>query len=301
MTERSLILQARLAADAMRGRRSLDSLDAAEFRGFSQWGEDGIIDWLVERLPGIPPSFVEFGVQDYSESNTRLLLELRNWRGLLLDGSLDYVADIRSQDVYWRHELTAQCAFVDCNNINRLIHDAGFSGDLGLLSIDVDGNDYWIWQAINVAMPAIVICEYNAVFGDHFAVTVPYRADFQRSLAHGSNLYFGASIKALVALAKRKGYEFAGTTSTGCNAFFVRRDLAPSVLGALSAVWAYPSAVREARDGQGRLTFTGGSARKDIIAHLPLINTETDAETTLAACGDIYSPEWAAGNGARWT
>lgn len=299
--ERSLILQAQMAADVTRGRQRIDRLDAVEFRGFSQWGEDGIIDWLVERLPGIPRSFVEFGVQDYRESNTRLLLQLRNWRGLLLDGSQEYVANIRSQDLYWRHELTAQCAFVDRSNINRLICDAGFGGDLGLLSVDVDGNDYWIWDAIDVAMPAIVVCEYNAVFGDRFALTVPYRADFQRSLAHASNLYFGASIKAMVALARQKGYEFVGTTSTGCNAFFVRRDLAPSVLSALDAVWAYPSAVREARDNEGHLTFTSGGARMKIIAHLPLINVESNVETTLAACGDIYSPDWAAGNGARWT
>jgi len=300
MAERSLILQAQMAAQATRGRERLDRLAAAEFRAFSQWGEDGIVDWLVERLSGISRSFVEFGVQDYRESNTRLLLQLRNWRGLVLDGSEEYVADIQSQDLYWRHDLTAKCAFIDRDNINALIKSAGFAGPLGLLSIDVDGNDYWIWEAIDTAMPAIVVCEYNAVLGDRFALTVPYRADFQRSLAHASNLYFGASIKALTALARRKGYEFVGTTSTGCNAFFVRRDLAPSVLGSLSAVWAYPSAVREARDSEGCLTFTGGSARKAIIAHLPLVNIETGTETTLSACGEIYSPEWASGNGVQW-
>ena len=301
MAERSLILQAQLAADITRCRERIDRLDVVEFRGFSQWGEDGIVDWLVERLPGISRSFVEFGVQDYRESNTRLLLQLRNWRGLLLDGSQDYVADIRSQDLYWRHELTAQCAFVDCNNINRLIHDAGFGGDLGLLGVDVDGNDYWIWEAINVAMPAIVVCEYNAVFGDRFALTVPYRADFQRSLAHPSNLYFGASIKALIGLANKKGYKFVGTTSNGCNAFFVRDDFASSIIDALGGVWAYPSAVREARDGEGRLTFTGGTARQAIIAHMPLLNVETGVETTLSGCDDIYSPGWAAGNAVQWT
>jgi hypothetical protein len=300
LAERQIVLQAQAEARANSALPRLEGLHAAEFCAFSQWGEDGIVDWLVGRLPEISRSFIEFGVQDYRESNTRLLIQTQNWRGLVLDGSADQVADIQRQDLYWRHDLTATCAFIDRDNIDGLMKGAGFEGPLGLLSIDVDGNDYWIWEAINVVSPAIVICEYNAVFGDRFALTVPYRADFQRSLAHASNLYFGASIKALVVLARRKGYEFVGTTSTGCNAFFVHRDLAPSVLGALGAVWAYPSAVREARDGQGRLTFTGGSARKDIIAHLPLINIERDAETTLAACGDIYSPEWAAGNGARW-
>lgn len=301
MAERNLILQAQMAAQAMRGRDRLDRLDVAEFRAFSQWGEDGVIDWLVERLPDIPRSFVEFGVQDYRESNTRLLLQLRNWRGLLFDGSPDYIADIRSQDVYWRHDLTAQCAFIDRDNINGLIRDAGFGDDLGLLSIDVDGNDYWIWDAIETVSPAIVVCEYNAVLGDRFALTVPYRADFRRSAQHFSNLYFGASIKALAVLARRKGYEFVGTTSTGCNAFFVRVDLAPSVLGKLGGAWAYPSAVREARDGEGDLTFAGGASRRMIIAHLPLLDIETNTETTIAACGEIYSSEWAAGKGIQWT
>jgi hypothetical protein len=114
-------------------------------------------------------------------------------------------------------------------------------------------------------------------------------------------LYFGASIKALIGLANQKGYEFVGTTSTGCNAFFVRGDLAPSILGALGAVWAYPSAVREARDGEGRLTFIGGAARQAIIAHMPLLNIETGIVTTLSGCNDIYSPAWAAGNAVQWT
>lgn len=300
MAERSLILQAQLATQAVRTRERLDSLDAAEFRAFSQWGEDGIIDWLVEHLPGIPRSFVEFGVQDYRESNTRLLLQLRNWRGLVMDGSLDHIADIRSQDVSWRHDLTAQCAFIDRDNINGLIVDAGFSGPIGLLSIDLDGNDYWVWEAINAVFPAIVVCEYNAVFGDRFALTIPYRADFQRSAAHRSNLYFGASIKALAVLAERKGYTFVGSTSTGCNAFFVRNDLMPALRSKIIKIGAYPSAVREARDKQGQLTFSSGTARKAIIERMPLIDIEAGVETTLATCGKIYSPEWAAGQCAQW-
>jgi hypothetical protein len=301
LAERQLVLQAQTVAKANRALPRLAGLHAAEFCAFSQWGEDGIVDWLVGRLPRISRSFVEFGVQDYRESNTRLLMQSHNWRGLVLDGSADHVADIKRQDIYWRHDLTATCGFIDRDNINGLMKQAGFEGPIGLLSIDVDGNDYWIWRAIDVVNPAIVVCEYNAVFGDRFALTVPYRADFQRSLAHASNLYFGASIKALVTLANLNGYDFVGTTSTGCNAFFVRRELAPSVLDALDAVWAFPSAVREARDGEGRLTFVGGRARKEIVEQLPLINLETGAATTLAACGEIYSPQWAAGEGVQWT
>jgi hypothetical protein len=227
------------------------------------------------------------------------LLHLRNWRGLVLDGSSKKTAAIRKQDLYWRHDLRVNEAFVTRENINELIRDGGFFGDIGLLSIDIDGNDYWVWQAIEVVRPAIVICEYNAVFGDRFRLTVPYRPDFERSRAHHSMLYFGASLPALIALGREKGFTFVGTTSTGCNAFFVREDMAAGITEALDGIWAFPSAVRESRGPDGKLTFAGGLSRKDLICDLPLVDVEAGVETSLAACGELYSPDWQAGRGAR--
>ncbi len=297
--ERQLVLQCLSAAQTNRARTRLGGLHDVEFRGFSQWGEDGIIDWLAERLPAIEHSFVEFGVEDYREANTRLLVQLRNWHGLVMDGSEKNVGNIRRQEIYWRYQLEARQAFIDRDNINQLLGDAGMSGEIGLLSIDIDGNDYWVWKAIEGVRPALVVCEYNAVLGDLHALTVPYRADFRRGSAHHSNLYFGASIRALVSLAGDKGYTFVGTTSTGCNAFFVRSDLASGITSALDGVWAFPSAFREARDRDGQKLFTGGVARSKIIDEMPLVDVETGSETTLAACGDVYSPEWRASKGVR--
>lgn len=292
LAERQLLLQAQTAAQANRRLARLASLHQAEFCAFSQWGEDGIIDWLAERMPGIPQSFVEFGVEDYRESNTRLLMQLRNWRGLVIDGSSSHIESIRKQDIYWRHDLTATCAFIDKDNINALIGDAGLVGEIGLLSVDIDGNDYWVWQAIDVINPIIVVCEYNAVFGDIYPISVPYNPSFQRTRAHHSNLYFGASLQAMITLGCRKGYTFVGTTSTGCNAFFIRNDRAQSVLGALDEVLAFPSRVREHRDIDGRLLFTSGLNRSRVIEDLPLVNTESLMPTTLAQLKDIYSPQW---------
>jgi hypothetical protein len=292
IAERHLILQAQHFARTNRDQTRLHSLHDAEFCAFSQWGEDGIIDWLIERLPGIPTKFIEFGVSDYKESNTRLLLQLRNWSGLVMDGSQEYVDDIRAQEVYWRHDLNSVCAYIDRDNINDLISDGGFRGSVGLLSVDIDGNDYWVWEAIHVVDPVIVVCEFNAVFGDRYSLTVPYQRDFFRTRAHHSNLYFGASIRALFGLAKRKGYTFVGTTSSGCNAFFVRNDRATEVLAALEGVWAFPSMAREARDSEGRLTFVRGKARADVIDRLPVIDLDRNVETTLASCPDLYSDEW---------
>jgi len=293
MSERLIVLQALKYSKKNRIIKKIEDLSEVEFCAFSQWGEDGIIDWLIERLPSIPKTFIEFGVEDYRQSNTRLLLQLKNWQGLIMDGSSDHINDIQSQEIYWRYELEARCAFIDRDNINKLINDAGFNGKIGLLSIDIDGNDYWVWQALDVVQPAIVVCEYNAVLGDIYSLTVPYKPNFQRTQAHHSNLYFGASIRALIKLGKQKGYQFVGTSSTGCNAFFVRNDLAPIILNALDCVSAYPSCVREARDEMGKLLFTSGAQRSYLVEHLSLIDLENNSETTLADCSNLYSSEWA--------
>ncbi|MBZ0067410.1 MAG: hypothetical protein K8F26_01225 [Thiobacillus sp.] len=294
--ERNILLQAKLLSDQRREGR-IAHLRDAEFRVFSQWGEDGIIDWLITRIPDINKSFVEFGVQNYRESNTRYLLMAQNWRGLVMDGSMAHIEDIRSQDIYWRHDILAKCAFIDRNNINELIAGAGFKHELGLLSIDIDGNDYWVWQAIEVVSPAIVVCEYNAVLGDRLPLTIPYEADFYRTRAHHSNLYFGASIRALIQLGESKGYVFVGTTSTGCNAFFVRRDLASNITSELDKIVAYPSSVREARDASGRLTYIGGEERQKLIGHLPFVDPESGKCLDLESWGELSSDDWRQGMG----
>ena len=298
LQERQVVMQAQILATNHCKLTQLNDLGEVEFSAFSQWGEDGIIDWLIARLPGIPRTFIEFGVEDYRESNTRLLLQLHNWRGLVMDGSADHIHDIRNQDLYWRHVLTANCAFIDRDNINRLLEDGGMTGPVGLMSMDIDGNDYWVWKSIEVVSPAIVVAEYNAVLGDLHALTIPYRADFQRTRAHHSNLYFGTSLPALIQLGRQKGYTFVGTTSTGCNAFFVRDDLATHVTSALSGAWGYPSHVREARDENRNLLFIDGPARANQIAHLPLVNTQTGTQTSLAECGELYSESWKTGQRA---
>jgi hypothetical protein len=294
--ERNILLQAKFLSDQRR-KGKIAHLRDAEFRVFSQWGEDGIIDWLISRIPEINKSFLEFGVQNYRESNTRYLLMAQNWRGLVMDGSMAHIEDIRSQDIYWRHELQAKCAFIDRDNINDLIAESGLKGEIGLMSIDIDGNDYWIWQAIEVVSPAIVVCEYNAVLGDILPLTIPYAADFYRTRFHHSNLYFGASIRALVQLGESKGYVFVGTTSTGCNAFFVRRDHASLITSELDGIVAYPSSVREARDAKGRLTFVGGEARQKVIGHLSFVEPASGKVLDLASWGHLSSDAWSQGSG----
>lgn len=163
---------------------------SAEFQVFSQFGDDGIIQFLVQRVPVENEVFVEFGVEDYHESNTRFLLVHDNWRGLVMDGGTSHVEFLRGTELAWRHYVDAKTAWVDRANINGLIEGAGIAGDIGLLSVDIDGNDYWVVEAIDAVSPRILVLEYNSVFGPEAAVTVPYDPRFVRGEKHWSWLYW---------------------------------------------------------------------------------------------------------------
>ena len=275
--------------------RSIHDLGDVEFSCFSQWGEDGIINWLISKLPLIPKKFIEFGVENYKESNTRVLLLLHNWQGLVIDNSENHVKDIKGQEISWRYELNAVTSHITKENINRLIEKNKMSSDVGLLSIDIDGNDYHVWKSIDVIKPIIVVVEYNAVFGDIHSITVPYNPDFFRTKAHYSNLYFGASLKALINLGKEKGYTFIGTNTNGVNAFFIRDDFAPKITSLLSNISAYSSIFREARGRDGNLILLGGLDRYEIIKDCKLFNLATKEDTSLEKLKEIYSIEWKRG------
>lgn len=139
-------------------------ISAHEFKVFSQWGEDGIIQILVHEVPILHRTFVEFGVEDFSESNCRFLMMKDNWAGLVIDGDRDNVARIEAASWYWKHDLVATAAFVTEESIDDLIAQRGFDADLGLLSVDIDGMDYWVLQAITAVRPRIVVAEYNSIF-----------------------------------------------------------------------------------------------------------------------------------------
>lgn len=246
-------------------------LQAHEFRVYSQWGEDGIIDRLVSEVPVEREVFVEFGVESYQEANTRFLLVNRNWAGLVMDGDARQVERIRRHRDYWLYNLKAVHAFVTRDNIDRLLAENGVTGPIGLLSIDIDGMDYWIWEAITAIDPAIVVVEYNYRFGPDAAVTVPYRDDFDRRRAHHSILYYGASLTALCGLARRKGYAFVGAGSAGLNAFFVRRDLMPDTLRELTAAEGFVAGqYDEAHDAEGRRHRMSYEEEHALVMGLPL-------------------------------
>lgn len=268
--------------------KPLARLRDAEFKVFSQFGDDGIIQYLIRQLDLGPEwqRFVEFGVEDYSEANTRFLLLNDNWSGLVLDGSSDSMAALRRTSLCWRHELTAIGAFITRENINGLLAGNGFAGKLGILSIDIDGNDYWVWEAIEGVDAAIVITEYNSVFGARHAISVPYDPAFQRMKAHHSALYWGASLAALAHVSQRKGYILAGCNSAGNNAYFIRADLAKAAgLAGLTVEQAFvASKFRESRDESGALTFLTGDERVRAIADQTVVEVITGKMVRLGDC-----------------
>jgi hypothetical protein len=285
--EETKILLGRMCAERVRELGPKQPLARTEFKVFSQFGEDGILQYLVRHLDlqGDRRVFIEFGVGDYEESNTRFLLMNDNWRGLILDGSETNIAYVRRQPWYWRYDLTAACAFVTAENIEGLITGNGFAGELGILSIDIDGNDYWVWQAIECVRPAIVVVEYNSLFGPDLPVTIPYSPEFIRSKAHFSNLYWGASLAALADLAARKGYVCVGSNSAGNNAFFVREDM-QAPFTALSPRAAYvASRFREARDANGALSYVPASERLRLLRDLPLHHVKEGRNFSI---GELY-------------
>jgi hypothetical protein len=259
-----------------------DELSKAEFKAFSQFGEDGIIQFLVQRVPIERDVFVEFGVGDYRESNTRFLLLHDNWRGLIMDSADTMHGFLRSTGLAWQYEIDAKTAFIDRDNINDLIGSAGIKGDIGLLSIDLDGNDYWVLEAIDVVRPRIIVAEYNSVFGADAAVTVPYDPGFVRGEKHWSWLYWGASLGALTRLAGERSYALVGANRAGNNAFFVRRDVLAGIPEVSVADAYVPCRFRDSRDREGGLSYVSShEERMRLIADLPLVDVESNREVTV--------------------
>lgn len=192
------------------------------FKVYSQHDEDGIIQEIFRRIGTTSRTFVEFGVETGVECNTVKLL-IEGWRGLWIEANAPACRSINAlfEGFLKEKRLALAQSFVTAENINGLIKNGGFGGDIDLLSIDIDFNDYWIWKAIDAANPRVVVIEYNAGLRPPMSVTVPYQPN---RAGDGTN-FFGASLEAFVRLGRTKGYSVVGCNISGSNAFFVRDDL----------------------------------------------------------------------------
>lgn len=250
-----------------------NNIQNAEFQVFSQWGDDGIIQYLINKLDIPHKTFVEFGVENYTESNTRFLLINNNWVGMVLDGDKSNIEFVQKDILSWAHELYAKHTFITKENINSLLAEIPFDKELGILSIDIDGNDYWVWKEINTVNPVIVIVEYNSVFGDSNPWTIPYQSDFVRPRDNYKMLLYGTSLTSICDLAEDKGYFFIGCNSAGNNAYFIRKDKVGFFKPLTPQEGYVLSRFREFMDNEGRV---GGLKRYNSLKGQQVYNTRTN-------------------------
>jgi hypothetical protein len=199
-------------------------LNRFAYQGYSQNGEDGIIAEIFKRIGTTNCYFVEFGAGgDGLENNTAYLL-LKKWRGCWIEGNPESVDNIRKRykTLIKKGRLLIKRAFITAENIERLFREVRVPEELDLLSIDVDGNDYWVWKAINHFRPRVVVIEYNGLFRPDVRWVMKYNS---KHVWNGVTGFFGASLKSLEILGKKKGYSLVGCNFQGSNAFFVRDDL----------------------------------------------------------------------------
>jgi len=249
-------------------------LNDYEFKIFSEWGDDGIIQYLIKHVTIANKTFIEFGVENYLESNTRFLLMHSNWSGFVMDGSKENMRSLHRRSWFFKYDLRSQAAWIHKDNVNHLLAQSGFS-NVGLLHIDLDGNDYFILEALDFTRlnPCILVLEYNFLFGKNRAISVPYSEAFDRREAHYSNLYFGASLAALVFCAERKGYALVGCNQAGNNAYFVRTDLLNERIARAETEAAFRSGkFRQGRNRKNELSILTTEQEIALIGGMPVYN-----------------------------
>lgn len=204
-------------------RQAPGSLARFEHQVFSQGGEDGVLREIFRRIGEGGRFFVEFGVEDGIQNNTHFLLH-QGWRGCWLEGSPTAVEAIRRNFAVSLSsgQLRLKHSFITAENIADSFRQLDVPRELDLLSIDIDGNDFWIWKALAEWRPRVVVLEYNANYPADCDWVMPYDPEH----CWGENTYFGASLKAYARLGLELGYRLVGCALNGTNAFFVRADVA---------------------------------------------------------------------------
>lgn len=228
------------------------AFDDIEFRNHSQNGEDGILWYIFSLIGTANKKCVEICSGAGIQCNCTNLIINHGWTGLLIDGNEGEIK--KGQEYFRKHPDTCVyppkllCAWVTAENVNDLITSNGFKGEIDLLSLDIDGVDYWVWNVIEAVSPRVVVAEIQAIWGSEASVTVPYRLDFKPERVNGFCVYSGASLPAFVKLGKKKGYRLVGCQRYGFNAVFVRNDVGQGIFPEVAsercfshpfASWAY--------------------------------------------------------------
>ena len=259
----------------------------AEVKIYSQFGEDGILDFLCKKMNLSKPKILEIGAGNFQECNSRWLAESRNASVFAIDGRGDLDEKIANSELRWKNHLYSKQIWVTPDNIQSLLIEATNSmGNIDIFSIDLDGNDYWILEKAILNDVKICIVEYNPLFGFSQEVTISRDDQFNRSTKHFSWLYFGASLKAYLSLMGSKGFTFVGTNRVGNNAFFVenafshRIQLEPIVDLSSYTDWR----IRESRSKNGDLSYLSCNERIAVMMNEPLLNLQSGKITSVGEC-----------------
>jgi len=210
-------------------------LEDTGFRNYSQFEEDGILLYIFAAIDAPYKTFIDIGAGDGINSNCANLAVNFGWHGLFIDGNQSNMQ--KGRDYYSKLPDTVLFppvfvhAFIQRENINELIRGNGFTGEVDLLSIDIDGNDYWIWDALTVVEPRVVIIETHIEFGMN-SIVVPYDKDYIYPGKHPD--YFGASPVAMAKLAQGKGYRLVGANNYGFNNIYIKNGIGEDILPAVS-------------------------------------------------------------------
>ena len=263
--------------------KNIQNLNDLDYKIFSQFGEDGIIDYLLKSLNISSPKFVEIGVGDFSECNTRYLFETTQPKGLIIDCIENFEQKVKKNINLWKGDLTIIQKKINSKNVIDILKQKNFLNDLDLFVIDIDGIDYWVMKNLPKNLSKIIVVEYNATFGPDLEVTVPDLEDFDRSKYHYSNLCFGASLKAYVKLLDQMGYVFIGTSISKINAFFINKNELNKIslknLPDSNDLSFYTkSNIRESRNKNGKLNFLNNSTKIEEIKNCDVIDLSNNKE-----------------------
>ena len=267
------------------------SLAEVDYKVFSQNGEDGIIDYLLNSLNVDVPRFLEIGVGNYKESNTRYLFEKTSCKGMIIDNIKDLKQKVSKYVKLWKGDLTIIENTVTSENILEILSSNNFDKNLDIFSLDIDGIDYWVMQQIPENISKIVVAEYNSTFGPNLEVSVPNIKNFDRKKYHYSFLCYGASLKAFVKLMSKKEYIFLGTNIACNNAFFVKKSEIEKInikIPDINDLEKYTrSNFKESRSVKGQLNYLSGDAKLKEIENCEVIDL-SNKNNNLVKLKNIY-------------
>ena len=245
--------------EAKKNYHLIKNLKDSEYKIFSQTGEDGIIDFLFSKLKIEDCRFVEIGVSDYSEANSRYIYERSFAKGLIIDIEKNFKEKVSKNINLWKGLLELENIEINGSNVNEILDKYTLNENLDLFSIDIDGIDYWVIESLKPKISKIFVLEYNPIFGSNLEITIPNINKFNRLKSHYTGCYYGASLKAMIKIMKQKGYDFIGTNKLNFNAFFVVDELSyifKDLKDNLKKLEYYTTLqIRDSRNKNGELSF----------------------------------------------